>query len=228
MDVLPEAGAVLVAFLKKGALDDEDPGLAHHVGPFEGFQLDVTKVADERNLCSSGDFSAFVFELDDLGTTEAEILFKQFFPAVVDQISERGCGMGDAEGLDEQVATDFVFVAAGQGHDSAGRDLAFDAVPSSEHLFDGFGYLLRHQGGAGLHSLEIALGEIIGQCRGVVHVAVGQADVAAGEGDARAKADIEADVKLGDGHGRLLAGNADAAKAQLATTDSTAGFVLHL
>ena len=62
----------------------------------------------------------------------------------------------------------------------------------------------------------------------MVHVAVGQAYVSAGEGDARAKSDIEADVKLGDGHGRLLASNADAAKAQLATTDSTAGFVCHL
>jgi len=63
---------------------------------------------------------------------------------------------------------------------------------------------------------------------GVVHVAVGQAYVSAGEGDARAKSDIEAEVKLGDGHGRLLAGNANAGKSQVATTDSTAGFVCHL
>ncbi|GAH01291.1 unnamed protein product, partial [marine sediment metagenome] len=55
MDVLPEAGPVLVAVLKKGALHDEDVGLAHHIGPFESCELDVAEVADQRDMDSPSD-----------------------------------------------------------------------------------------------------------------------------------------------------------------------------
>jgi len=51
---------------------------------------------------------------------------------------------------------------------------------------------------------------------------MGQADVAAGEGDAGAKADVKADVEFGDGYGGLLAGDADAGKGELTTADSAA------
>lgn len=117
--------------------------------------------------------------------------------------------MRGVEGLKDEVSADFEFVAVVQGHDFSGRDLAFDTVPGSEHLLDGFGQVCWDQGGAWLHALEVSLGEVIGQCSGVVHVPVGQADVGAGQSDAGAQTDIEADVKFGHGDGGLLAGNTD-------------------
>jgi len=51
---------------------------------------------------------------------------------------------------------------------------------------------------------------------------MGQADVAARQGDTGTESDVEADVELGDGYGGLLAGDADAGKGELTTADSAA------
>jgi len=125
-----EAGTVLVFLFEKCALNDEDRGLAHHIRPFKALELNVAKIAQNGNLCGSSDFFALIFDLDDLRAAQAKILFKQFFPTLIYQISERGCRMGHLESSDDQVATNFVFVAVSHGYDLPGRDLALDIVPS--------------------------------------------------------------------------------------------------
>lgn len=66
VDVLSELGSVLMPVLKKSAFDDQDLGLSHHIGPFEGLDGHVAKVAEQRDFGGAGDFLALILELDDL------------------------------------------------------------------------------------------------------------------------------------------------------------------
>ncbi len=63
VNMLAETGPVLVILFEKCAFNDEDRGLTHHIRPFKPLELDIAKIAQNGNLCSSSDFFALIFLL---------------------------------------------------------------------------------------------------------------------------------------------------------------------
>ncbi len=123
--------------------------------------------------------------------------------------------MVGGEGADAEVAADFVELAGDHGDQFVGGALAFDFTPAFEHGVDGFFEFAREDDGAGLHALEIALGEVVGDAGDVVHVAVREADVVGGEGELGTAADVEAGVELGELDDGLFAGDGVADEGKL-------------
>ena len=124
------------------------------------------------------------------------------------------------EGADFEIAADLVGVAGGHGDEFVGGGLAFDFAPASEDGIDGADDFAGQEDFAGLHALEVALGEVVGEAGDVVHVAVRDAGDVAGESEVGGAADVEADVELGDLDEGFFAGDAVADHVELAERDA--------
>ena len=95
------------------------------------------------------------------------------------------------------VVLDLGLFAGAERGELIGRDLLFEFDESGHHLLDG----RRHASVADdlrvAHALESALRAVVGEAADVIHVAMCDGDVFAGERGARTGAHVETDIKLG-------------------------------
>src|SRR6185312_4246322 len=158
------------------------------------------------------------FHLGQLGAFDAVVFLLQLLADADQYVPETGAPVVRGDGANAEIPPDFVELARFHGDQFEWRALALDVTPAAQELVDRFFQLGRKQNRAGFHPLEIALREVVGQAGQVVHVAVGDADDVAGQGEIRAAADVETDVQLRHLHDRLFAGHAvpdDVVHAQL-------------
>ena len=100
------------------------------------------------------------------------------------------------EGANAKIPADFVQIPGFHGNQGVWRRLPLDLPPRADHVIDRRLEFARQQHGPRLHSLKIALRQVIRQPGDMVHVAMGYAHDVAGEGKMRRPPHVKADVQL--------------------------------
>jgi len=176
VEVLADVGAGAVAGLEEGALGDEDLGVEDVVA-FEVLAPGgVAGVAEEGDGELSGDFGAGLLEFLEFFLGQADVFVAELGALLDDDIAHGGDGVVGVEGAEEVGGLDWVLLVVVEGDDLVGGALGLDGDPCFHDVFEGGLEVGVADGGAGAHALEVALGEVVGQGGGMVHMAVGEGD----------------------------------------------------
>jgi hypothetical protein len=98
-------------------------------------------------------------------------------------------------------------VAGLNAYEVGGKLVAVETSPCVDDVLNGREEIFGRENGARGLAAEIAMREVIGNTRGVVHMAMGKEDVIYGYNLVGGLADIEADIELRHRDNGFLAGN---------------------
>jgi len=205
--VFADLGALAVCGVEEGALGDEDLGVLDVGVVVDSADGGVAEEGDEGDFGAVLDLDALFAEGGEFDTWSADVFGLEFFADGDEGVAEAGAAVVGFDAADEEVASDGVVLGGEEGDELVGGSLAFDIAPAAEHGVDRLVEFGGDDDGAGFHALEMSLGEVVGKAGHVVHVAVGDADDIAGEGEVGSAADVEADVEFGDLDDGFLAGD---------------------
>jgi len=119
------------------------------------------------------------------------------------------------EGPCEEIGFYLVFIAWFEADEFCGNGLAIEASPGVDDLFYGGQQVGRCEEGAWGLSGEVPLGEVVGEARGVIHVAVREQNVVYGDDLVGGFADVETDIELRNGDDGFFAGDGVADDLQI-------------
>lgn len=197
-------GAFGVLVFEEGALGEEDFAVADIVELRKVDVLGIAQIADEGDFDGVVDGDALLFEFYQFIAGQAVVFGFEFFSCFDDAEADGVAGVFGREDTGDEVGLDAEFVAGADG-DEVGRDAAaVEASPGVEDLTDGVDGAGRGEDGSLSLAAEFAMGQVVGNARGVVHVAVGEQDVVDGDDLVGGFADVKADVKLRDGDNGLF------------------------
>ena len=203
------AGAVAVLAVEEGTLQQNRAAVAHEVELQKLADGGVAGVGQQRHLDVFLDLHALLLERDKHRAGLADKLGFELVAFFDERVAERAGAVVDVENADEQTAPQFNLFEMFDAVDDAGRGVAFDLGPDGHELLDVLGDRAVDDNPSAGESDETALGEVVGDPGGVIHVAVGNADVVDGDDLARGPADVEGDVVFRRDDDGFLAGEGE-------------------
>jgi hypothetical protein len=124
--------------------------------------------------------------------------------------------MVDFKGSRDEAASKFEVLVRRKADHARRCDMPFDATPNLKQGLDRFDEISWSDDAARGVADEISLAQVIGDARGMIHVAVRQQHMIDRQDLRRRFADIEADVEFGARDNALFAGDAVADQAKVA------------
>lgn len=205
VDVVASAGAILVVGFDEGAFEQNDLAVADEVVVEEIAVGGVAAICDEWNLDGASDFDALFLQLDELWADEVLVFGDEFAARFDCRVAERvddaavvaSTGMIDEEGADDEVTSQADVLVWVGGVDVGGWLVTIDVGPIAQQALNGVDEWCGDVHVPRLVVDELALGEVVGEPGGVIHVAVGEEDVVDAEDFALRAADIECEIEFG-------------------------------
>lgn len=174
-------GALAVQWLKECAFGDENLGVADFGALENSAGGGVAKIRDQRHFGAVLDFNLLLAKGGQFLAGSAHVFGFELFADADERIAQTAAAVVGCQGSDLKISADIVIVVGVHRYKFIGRALSFEVTPAAEHGVGGAGQLSWQKYYAGLHALEIALRKVIGQPGDMIHVAVGYAEVVAGE-----------------------------------------------
>ena len=204
MHVHADLRALLVIRLEEGALGDHDLGLADVLADQVRARGRVAGEGNQRDLKRARDLNAAILELLELLLRHVHKLGLELRALFAGDVAEGWTRVLGLKAAQQDVVLDLEGLVGQKRDQLVGRALTLKIDVPLHHALDGWRDARVAHDLGGAHALEAALRAVVREATDVIHVAVRDREMLGGEHRARARADVEPEIKLGDDHRRRL------------------------